>query len=180
MYPYASMISKSSLADHYDDFLNKKVEKETETISTIPEKMLSLLKKRLDKYGLNNIQLIEKSYVPLTWQETAQIFKDYPRNRAAFLKTIAYSNIDECMRLGLKDKDLKLMKLGISPENYNTHLKIPFDFGGTLDFENFSLIKSHPTHDQIHNLIELQISNDYLRINKKVFIPSFKERIYND
>ena len=171
---------KSSLAEHYNDLFKKDPVPESSKPSLIPEKMQAFLKSRIEQFGLKNISLIESTYTPLTWKETAQVFKDYPRNRTAFLKMIAYSNKDECLELGLTPRDLELMKIGVSPENYNTHLKIPFDFGGSVDFDNFSLIKSHPTHDDIHHLIELQISNDYLRINKKVFIPVFKGRIYHD
>lgn len=148
--------------------------------SLVPEKMHAFLSAKLEEFELKNITLIEAPYAPLTWHETAKVFKDYPRNRAAFLKMISYAEYDACRELGLSQEDIDLMKEGISPENYNTHLKQPFDFGGKVEFNNFSLLRSHPTHDQIHQLIELQITYDYLRTNKKIFIPTFKGHIYHD
>jgi hypothetical protein len=142
--------------------------------------MLTFLNKKLETLGLKNINLIEKRYIPQTWKEMEQSYKEYHRVRAAFLKMLSYSHKEECQEIGLANADIELLKKGISPENYNTHLKVPFDFGGALDFNNLSIVKSHPIHDRLHQIIEFQISTDFLKTHKKIYIPSFEGKIYHD
>ncbi len=144
------------------------------------EEMLRLLELRIQDFNLKNITLLEYSYEPQTWTEMNSIFPEYLRAREVFLKLLGYSYADECRAAGLSDDDIRLLKETHVPENLNTHLKVPFDFGGTLDFENFALIRTHPDHGMIHRLIDFQIENNYLRVHKKIFLPRFEGKIYYD
>lgn len=145
-----------------------------------PEEMRRLLELKIQEFGLKNITLREFAYDPQTWAEMNNIFPEYLRAREVFLKLLGYSCAEECTAAGLTPDDLNLLKQTHVPENMNTHLKVPFDFGGTLDFENFSLIQTHPCHGMIHRLIDFQIENNYLRVYKKIYLPWFEGKIYHD
>lgn len=156
-------------------------EKPKEKISTLnPEEMRNLVEKKIIEFQLKNIHIRECPYEPQSWLEMNKSFADYQRARIIFFKLIAYSHVKECIDAGLKKEDLSLLKQGIAPENLNTHIKIPFDFGGKSNMNNISLVKTHPTHTQIHRIIDMQIDNDFLRIHKKIFIPYFEGMIYYD
>ncbi len=144
------------------------------------EDMLRLLELKIQDFNLKNITLLEYPYEPQTWTEMNSIFPEYLRAREVFLKLLGYSYADECRAAGLSDEDIRLLKETHVPENLNTHLKVPFDFGGTLDFENFALIRTHPDHGMIHRLIDFQIENNYLRVHKKIYLPWFEGKIYHD
>lgn len=136
--------------------------------------------KLLHIYKLDKMQILTQAYAPKTWEEMHLIFAEYQRKRAAFLKMISYGDKDELERMGLSFQDIELLKRGIAPENYNTHLKIPFDFGGNTDFENFSLIRTHHTHSNIHRIIDYQIANGFLLKEKFIYLPYFEGRFYYD
>lgn len=142
--------------------------------------MQQLLNQRLEEYALNNLTLKECVYDPQTWQEMSSCFTEYQKIRKIFLKLLGYSYASECTKAELTKADIKLLRQSIAPENYNTHIKIPFDFGGGLDFDNLCLIKTHPCHGIIHKLIDLQIENGFLRTYKKIYIPWFEGKIYHD
>lgn len=143
-------------------------------------KMQNIINEYLKKYDLHRMKLRKRDYTPQTWQEMDTTFREYQRMRSTFLKLVSYSSSDECQKLGLSETDISLMKDGIAPENYNTHLKIPFDFGGTLALNNFSLIKTHRTHSNIHRILDFQITCGFLLKYKKIFIPWFEGKIYHD
>lgn len=144
------------------------------------EQMYSHVSYLLKKYNIDDMQLIPKNYTPQTWEDMYNIYTDYQRARTAFLKMIAYSNLKDLIRLGLDDMDISQLKNGITPENYNTHLKIPFDFGGDLSFANFGFIRTHHAHSNIHRILDMQIANGFLIKYKKIYIPYFEGKFYND
>lgn len=186
----------SSLADAYNDLLkkdgykttspnrqlseNKKFILENEASLLKAENMQHFLEQKIEKYGLRGITLQEHSYKPQTWDEMDKSFIEYRKLRKIFLKMLGYSHEEECRWLGLNDKDISLLKQSISPENYNTHIKFPLDFGGVLDLNNLALMKTNPHHELFHRLIDIQIEKNYLKTNKKIFIPHFEGKIYYD
>lgn len=134
----------------------------------------------LTKYGLNNMHLILKDYTSQSWKEMYGIFNNYQRARTAFLKLISYSEVKNLIKLGLDENEISRLKEGITPENFNTHIKIPFDFGGTLDFSNFSFIRTHHTHSNIHRILDMQIAKGFFLKHQKIFVPSFEGKFYYD
>ena len=176
----------TSLLNAYDDLLP--VSAPDLSTDTQPEQnaerehqnLKSILEQKLREYNLSGFTLLEKNYHPQFWTQMDQYYEEYQHTRTRFLKLLAYSALDECSRAGLSEKDISLLKEGIAPENYNTHLKIPFDFGGKVEFGNYCLIKTHPQHDNLHKIIELQISNGFLQKHKKLFIPWFEGKICHD
>lgn len=174
---YNDLISQSiSFSDHNLSFAASG-DNNAETRSNAD--MQSILISRIRNSGLN-LQLREYAFCPQTWQEMENCFAKYVRRRAVFLKFLGYSCNRECRRAGLSRDDIRMLRNGFPPENYNIHIKIPFDFGGGLDFENFCLVPIRPVHNLIHRLIDIQIENDFLRTHKKVFIPWFEGKIYHD
>lgn len=143
------------------------------------EEMRETVLKKINSYELKGIELQEADYDPQNWQEMAKFYTDYQRIREVFLKLLGYSYRDECLKRGLTKEDIKLLCRSIAPENYNVHIKVPFDFGGSLDFSNFSLVQTHPTHNYLHQIFDMQIENEFLQRHKKIFIPYFEGKIYH-
>ena len=173
--------SKASLLNAYEDLVQENEPpsaKQQETGSF--EEMKRLVEKKVSYYDLKDINLIECCYVPYDWVSMCKNFAEYNRMRFAFFRLLGYSNEKECLKLGLSIADINLLKQGITPENYNTHIKIPFDFGGQAEITNLSLMKSHPTHDCFHAVLDFQIEQGYLNNHKKIFIPYFEGKIYYD
>lgn len=185
--------SKTSLLSAYNDLLSSpdyKLQKavksvpmisdsETETETLSLDEMQKLLETRLQELNLSGMHLELRPYDPQTWQEMISTFNEYERARKIFLKLLAYTCEAECFESGLNKEDIFLLKNSTAPENYNTHLKIPFDFGGNIDFSNFCLIRTNPDHDNIHRIFDMQIENDFLKVHKQIFIPTFKGKIYH-
>ena len=152
----------------------------TSLLPPAPPQMRQYLLTHLADFGFSRMTLRECSYDPQNWQEMDKSWTEYLRIREIFLKLLGYSHADECLKAGLDKNDIKLLRGSIAPENYDIHMKIPFDFGGTLSFDNLCLIQTHPRHDLIHRLIDLQIENNYLRTHKKIWLPWFDGKIYHD
>ncbi len=145
-----------------------------------PEEMLEYLLIKIKKLNLKNIELRECAFFPQTWGEMTKNTTQYQRMRKTFLKLIGYSHQEECKKIGFDEEDMELLKNKKSPENYNVHIKIPLEFGGKLEISNLSLIITHPLHDNIHSLIEEQISCGFLQKYKFVYIPWFSGSFYYD
>ncbi len=144
------------------------------------EEMRHYLQPVLAQYGLHKMKLILKDYTSQSWKEMRSAFSDYQRARKNFLKLIAYSETANLIKLGLNNCEIALLKEGVTPENFNTHIKIPFDFGGSLDFENFSFIRTHHTHSNIHRVLDMQITNGFFLKHQKIFVPAFEGKFYYD
>ncbi len=144
------------------------------------DEMRDYIQALLAKYGLNNMNLILKDYTSQSWKEMYNIFNNYQRARTAFLKLISYSEIKNLIKLGLCENEISRLKEGITPENFNTHIKIPFDFGGSLDFSNFSFIRTHHTHSNIHRILDMQIAKGFFLKHQKIFVPFFEGKFYYD
>lgn len=144
------------------------------------DEMRDYIQALLAKYGLDNMHLILKDYTSQSWKEMYSIFNNYQRARTAFLKLISYSEVKNLIKLGLSENEISRLKEGITPENFNTHIKIPFDFGGSLDFSNFSFIRTHHTHSNIHRILDMQIAKGFFLKHQKIFVPFFEGKFYYD
>lgn len=185
----APQAENSSLFHQYADLLPQPAQPlPPQTIYSIeypeeapdPQQMEDLIHKALVNFGLHHFELRACAYHPKTWADMSKNYIEYKRLRKTFLKFLGYSRSEECLRYGLDEEDLKLLKNQQSPENYNTHIKIPFDFGGTISLDNLCLLKTHPVHDQIHHLIEMQIGCNFLKKHKIIYIPWFDGSFYHE
>ena len=144
-----------------------------------PSEMHNILNQEAFKLGINNIQFKQCNYVPHTWKDIDKHFKEYQRIRHKFLKLLGYTFKEKCLSLGFSVQDIEKLKKGICPENHNTHIKIPFDFGGNLSFDNLCLINTHHLHIQLHSLIEFQIGCGFLQQQKLIYIPWIEGYFYD-
>jgi len=175
-----SQMSNEEEKDKISDVYSYLPQENIEEIENFDEdEMYEYLLKKLDFYHLSNIDLVKSSYVSEQFKTARSLPGKFQRARRSFLKLLGYHNLIECMEAGIDDYEISLLKRGISPENYNVHLKIPYEFGGDLDFSNLSLVKTFPTHEVIHKLIDLQISSGFLVKHKKIYLPYVKDKIYN-
>lgn len=146
-----------------------------------PESVFAAVQQKISEFELPAMtRIVEKEYVPQSWQEMNNSFDRYYKLRGRFFKLLGYSDTDECRHAGLSEQDIDCLRRGFAPENYNIHLKIPADFGGSLNFDNFSLIRTRPHHSCIHRIIDMQIENNFLRVYKKIFLPWFEGKFYYD
>lgn len=183
----------TSLLAAYDDLVKShnlaaEIPQEAAVSATIPplpplndiEEMRIAVNNEIVRFNLKHIRLDFHDYEPQTWQEMNKSFEEYQYMRKAFLRLLGFRHEQECYDAGLSEADILRLREGFVPENYNTHLKIPFDFGGNLEFSNFSLIRTHPHHNSIHRIIDMQIENAFLLKHRRVFIPWFEGKIYHD
>ena len=73
---------------------------------------------------------------------------------------------------------IKLVKKGKAPENFNIHIRVPFDYGGTNSFSNLVLIQTHPFHTEIHRFIDMQTLAQPNLKPRKLYLPSPKGKVY--
>ncbi len=184
--------SFSSLADAYDDLLyeykdennpnikhNELIVSQDTPQSPSIDNMKTELLPLLEVLGLTNIQL--KLY-PLILQDTETIniqYKQFRHNIPTFLRLIGENCQEECRNSGMNDKSIALLCQGQCPENYTPHLKVPLNFGGMTNLSNFSLVKTHPTHDNLHQIIDIQLENNFTFERGQIWLPLFPEKIYN-
>ena len=152
---------------------------ETEKSIISHEAMETELRQLLEVLELHDIELILQPATPKTWDEMNFCYSEYSRIRNEFLKLLGQHCSGECLSAGLKPSEIERLVQGIVPENFNTHLKIPFDFGGMANINNLALVQTHPTHGNLHKIIDIQIENSFLKSHRQIFIPYFKGRIYH-
>lgn len=185
----------NSLADAYDDLLYEYKETinyselhhpeneqfpSVDTPQTVsPQDMENELRQLLEVLNLPGIELSLQSATPKSWDEMNFCYAEYSRQRPEFLKLLGNRCQDECLAIGLRKEEIQILQQGISPENFNTHLKIPLNFGGMVNINNFALVQTHPTHENLHKIIDVQLENNFLQTYRKIFIPVFPGRIYH-
>ena len=128
--------------------------------------------------GLVNMDLIEADYVPLDPNWLSELRKAFKRTRRDFLKYVGYHHVNELMAAGMNEEAVKLVKKGKAPENFNIHIRIPFDYGGTNNFNNLVLIQTHPYHTEIHRFIDMQTLSQPNLKPRKLYLPAPKGKVY--
>lgn len=138
----------------------------------------SLWEWQFQQTGLINMDLIEVEYVPLDAAWMLELRKAFKRTRRDFLKYVGYHHINELLAAGMTEDAIKLVKKGKAPENFNIHIRVPFDYGGTNSFSNLVLIQTHPFHTEIHRFIDMQTLTQSNFKPRKLFLPSPKGKVY--
>ena len=133
---------------------------------------------RFQQTGLINMDLIEVDYVPLDPNWLADLRKAFKRTRRDFLKYVGYHHVNELLAAGMSEEAIKLVKKGKAPENFNIHIRVPFDYGGTNSFSNLVLIQTHPFHTEIHRFIDMQTLSQPNFKPRKLFLPAPKGKVY--
>lgn len=189
---FASAAEKdSSLLSAYDDLLAEGTQPSAHPFRSAAEQrpreeapgiqeMYGLVERRLHEYKLDRFEIVERPYSPQSWTDMNRLYEEFQRTRVIFLKRLAYAEQENCRAVGLDDEDIALLKKGLTPENVNTHLQIPFDFGGTAELSNLCLLRTHPVHENIHKILDLQFNNNFLKLQKRLLIPWYGGKIYHD
>lgn len=143
-----------------------------------PENDRSLWEWQFSQMNLPNMELIEVNYVMLDANWLSELRKAFKRTRRDFLKYVGYHHVNELIAAGMDEEDIKLVKKGKAPENFNVHVRVPFDYGGTNSFSNLVLIQTHPYHSEIHRFIDMQTLIQPNLKPSKLFLPSPPGKVY--
>lgn len=143
-----------------------------------PENDRSLWEWQFSQMNLPNMELIEVNYVMLDANWLSELRKAFKRTRRDFLKYVGYHHVNELIAAGMDEEDIKLVKKGKAPENFNVHVRVPFDYGGTNSFSNLVLIQTHPYHNEIHRFIDMQTLIQPNLKPSKLFLPSPPGKVY--
>lgn len=124
------------------------------------------------------MDLIEAEFVALEPNWLSELRKAFKRTRRDFLKYVGYHHVNELLAAGMSEEAIKLVKKGKAPENFNVHVRVPFDYGGTNSFSNLVLIQTHPFHTEIHRFIDMQTLTQPNFKPRKLFLPAPKGKVY--
>ncbi len=134
---------------------------------------------QMSQMELPNMELTEVNYTMLDPRWRLELRKAFKRARRDFLKYVGYHHVNELMAAGLLEEDIAKVKKGKAPENFNVHVRIPFDYGGTNDFSNLVLIQTHPFHSEIHKFLDMQMANQPQGMKpRRLFIPAPAGKVY--
>lgn len=149
---------------------------------TVTQDMLEDLSSWEAKFQAMNfpgMDLVEATAYPLLLLEKVNRKKQYKRVKDDFLKYIAYHLTNDLRNAGLSEDDIFYLKKGVLPENFNVHLKIPFDYTGSVNFSNMVLMQNLPYHEDIHRFMDMQMKGMPLGIiPNKLYIPVPTGSIY--
>lgn len=127
---------------------------------------------KFQEMNFPGMDLMEATAYPLTLLEKVNRKKQYKRVKNDFLKYLSYHFINDLREAGLTEDDIFYLKKGILPENFNVHLKIPFDYTGSVKFSNMVLIQNLPYHEDIHRFMDMQMEGmPNATIPEKLYIP---------
>lgn len=130
-------------------------------------------------FNLPSMSLVEVSYNPLDMSARMEMRRMFKKIRRDFLRYIAYYNQAELEEAGVEDKGIRSLKKGKSPENFDVHLKVPYDYGGKNEFSNMIFIQTHPFHEDIHKFIDMQTTSQPFGCRlSKLYIPVAEGRVY--
>ncbi|MBE6450042.1 MAG: hypothetical protein E7013_05095 [Alphaproteobacteria bacterium] len=134
---------------------------------------------KFQEMNFPGMDLVEATAYPVSLLEKISRKKQYKRVKRDFIKYLIYNFTNDLRNAGLTDEDLFYFKKGILPENFNIHLKIPFDYTGNVDFSNMVLMQSRPYHEDIHRFMDMQMSGmDVGVIPEKIYIPVPTGKVY--
>ena len=125
------------------------------------------------------MDLVEATAYPLPpWERLAQK-KQFNRTKKDFIRYVAYNSINDLRNAGLDEESIFYLKKGFLPENFNIHIKIPFDYTGEVDFSNLVLMQTFPYHEDIHKFMDMQMEGMPLNVRpRKLYIPVPIGRVY--
>ena len=134
---------------------------------------------QLSLFNLPGMDLVEAQYTPLDANTRLELRRNFRRIRRDFLRYIAYYNQPELEEAGVEDKGLRSLKKGKAPENYDVHLKIPYEYGGKNEFANMLFIQTHPFSEDIHKFLDMQITSQPFGCRlSRLYIPVAQGRVY--
>ncbi len=152
------------------------------TVMTVTADMLKDLafwEAKFQEMNFPGMDLVEATAYPLTLLEKVNRKKQYKRVKDDFLKYLSYHLVNDLRNAGLTEESIFYFKKGILPENFNIHLKVPFDYTGVVDFSNMVLIQNRPYHEDIHRFMDMQMEGMPVgTIPQKLYIPVPTGNVY--
>ena len=124
------------------------------------------------KQNFPGMDLVEATAYPQSLEERREAKKAFRQIRREFLNLLLEERLNDLKEAGCDDSALLALRRGVMPENFNIHIKIPFDYTGQVDFSNLVFMQSLPYHNEIHRFINMQMAG--LDVNarpRKLYIP---------
>ncbi len=97
--------------------------------------------------------LFKKDYL----SNCPKLYNDFFKISKKLMQFVYYNNIEDLIGANFSHESIMKMRDGILPENIDIYLKVPFEYGGTIEFSNMFLIKKRPFKDLIDSFIDEQV-----------------------
>lgn len=156
--------------------------RQKKTVVTVTDEMLydlSYWEAKFQEMNFPGMDLVEATAYPLTLLEKVNRKKQYNRVKRDFLRYVAYNYLNDLRNAGLDEDSIFYFKKGIMPENFNIHIKIPFDYTGDVSFSNMVLIQNRPFHEDIHRYMDMQMVGMPSSVRpRKLYIPVPTGKVY--
>lgn len=119
-------------------------------------------RERLEKISripdsIHGAPVVDVSYTAASKKQVKELRREFTPARHDFLISLALTQKDVLLSLGISEKAVAEMLKGNAPNGYNVHHKIPLAGGGKNDPSNFILIKNDPYHTDFHKISDVQI-----------------------
>ena len=94
------------------------------------------------KLNFPGMDLVEATAYPLSSTERREAKKAFRQIRREFLNLLMTERLNDLKEAGCDESALLSLRRGLMPENFNIHIKIPFDYTGQVDFSNLVFMQS--------------------------------------
>lgn len=111
----------------------------------------------ISRLGLPEMPLRKVSLQQISFDNLRKSYFDFFKISKKLLMFVYYNNIQDLIKAEFSMDAIYDMRDGKIPENIDISLKIPFEYGGTLDFSNLFLIKKRPFKTILHQFFDTQI-----------------------
>ena len=153
--------------------------KHTVSVTSEMREDLKFWEAKFQEMNFPGMDLVEATAYPISMSDKIERKKQYKRVKRDFLKYVAYNFVNDLRNAGLDEDSIFYFKKGIMPENFNVHLKVPFDHTGSVDFSNMVLIQNRPYHEDIHRFMDMQMDGMPVgTLPEKLYIPVPTGKVY--
>lgn len=116
----------------------------------------------LSELGLSELPLSEVHISDIDYSEIPDLYLEASAVYSEFLKYIERYCLDELIKASFRKSDLDLMMHGICPYNASIMLKVPLEYGGSIELDNMYLVRKNPFEFIINSffLKQIQFFND--------------------
>lgn len=140
-------------------------------------------RERLEKISripdsIHGAPVVDVSYTAASKKQIKELRREFTPARRSFLISLAETQKDVLLSLGISEKAVAEMLKGNAPNGYNVHHKMPLAGGGKNEASNFILIKNDPYHTDFHKISDVQICKMNDGETKTVRMPMPKGSIF--
>lgn len=112
---------------------------------------------RISKLGIPEMPIKRVVFNPDNLSKCEKLYNDFFKISKKLMQFVYYNNFDDLIGANFSNESIMQMYDGVVPENIDIYLKVPFEYGGTLDFSNMFLVKKRPFKELIDNFIDEQV-----------------------